>query len=294
MSKWLRENLFFLLIAHMVFLSEPALVYAQDGNAQPVNFTQPRNVARGAITPIGQEAMYFDDKDRCDAMVSAWGWDRESCAGVEELLINMGPDIDTLVVNVPVSEGYVKLDDWTGDVSAEVDEITKSYKTAIAAQSEKIGTNIEFIGWKLYPQVDREKNIMYYANILNWGGESTLNVTVTLFDRYGYIPLKVIPVNADLSSADLKNVVDQAVASYKPKIDTSYFAFESGDNVATYGALGVFAGLLGVKYAKSVGAGIFAIALLLLKKAWFVVLLPLVWIGKLFGGKKTPPGSPTG
>jgi hypothetical protein len=52
----------------------------------------------------------------------------------------------------------------------------------------------------------------------------------------------------------------------------------------------VFAGILGVKYGKAAGAGIFAVALLLLKKAWFVLLLPLVWVGRLF--RKKPPTTP--
>lgn len=286
MGKGFRGNLIFLLVAHVCWLAEPALIHAETASGQPANFTQPLNVARGAIMPIGQEAMYFDDAERCDAMVNEWGWDTKACAGVEQLLIGMGPDIDTLVVNVPVSEGYVELDDWTGDVSSEVDEITKSYKEAITLQSTKLGTKIEFVGWRLYPKVDKSRNIMYFANILNWGGENTLNITVTIFDRYGYVPMKIIPTNADLDSAGLQRVVDQAVSAYKPRVDTSYFAFESGDKVATYGALSVFAGLLGVKYAKTVGAGVFAIALLFLKKAWFIVLLPLVWIGRLFGKKK--------
>ena len=53
-------------------------------------------------------------------------------------------------------------------------------------------------------------------------------------------------------------------------------------------ALGVLAALVGVKYGKAAATGFVAILLLFLKKAWFVLLLPLVFLIKLFTGKKAP------
>lgn len=287
MSNGIRENLLFLLIAHICWLAEPAIVHAQSENYRFINFTQPLSTARGAVTPIGQEAEYLDEAERCTVLVKEFGWKQDACALIDQMLFNMGP-IDTLLINMPVSDGYVSLDDFDGSaVSATVDAITDSYTESIEEQSRALGTKIEFLGWRLYPQVDRDRSIMYFANDLNWGGEKAVNISIVLFDRYGYIPMKVIPFDSELSGDELRNVVDQAVSMYKPDTGSSYFQFESGDNVATYGALSVFAGILGVKYGKAASAGLIAAALLFLKKGWFLLLIPLVWIGKRF--KKRPP-----
>ena len=52
------------------------------------------------------------------------------------------------------------------------------------------------------------------------------------------------------------------------------------------GAVGVLAALVGVKYGKAAATGLIAVALLFLKKAWFLLLIPLVFLKKLFSGKK--------
>ncbi|HWK68586.1 MAG TPA: DUF2167 domain-containing protein [Rhizobiaceae bacterium] len=290
MNKRLRDNLLFLIIAHVCWLSQPAIVLAQDERYHPVNFTQPLSTARGVVTPIGPDAIYLEDAERCTFLVKEFGWEEQSCTDVNQMLLNMGP-IDTLLVNAPVSDGYVSLDDFTGDTADEVDAITESYTASIQNQAKALGVQIEFLGWRLYPQVDRDKSILYFANMLDWDGEKTMNISVVLFDRYGYVPMKVVPRDSELSAEQLKGVVEQAVAVYKPNVGSSYFHFESGDKVASYGALSVFAGILGVKYGKAATAGLLVIAAIFLKKAWFLLLLPLVWIVRLF--RKTRPSRPT-
>ena len=44
----------------------------------------------------------------------------------------------------------------------------------------------------------------------------------------------------------------------------------------------MLATVLGVKYGKAASAGLLAVVLILLKKAWFIVLLPFVALGGLF------------
>ncbi|NLS06858.1 DUF2167 domain-containing protein, partial [Rhizobium sp. P32RR-XVIII] len=80
--------------------------------------------------------------------------------------------------------------------------------------------------------------------------------------------------------------VDQVVTAYTPKTGNAYFEAQKGDKIAAYGAMTVFAGILGVKYGKAVGAGAIAVALIFLKKLWFILLLPLVWLKSLFGKKR--------
>jgi uncharacterized membrane-anchored protein len=291
MRKAVRENLIFIVIAHMCWLMEPALVFAQEGNYHPENFIEPVNVVRGKLFPAGldgTDGVYLNHGETCTYVQKEFGWQADDCPHIEVLLGTPTPIIDSLLVYKPISDGYVSLDDWEGDnVSEQVDEITQSYKSSIVEQSKALGRKIEFGGWRLYPTVDKTKNIMYYASTSIWDGEPSLNVTVSIFDRSGYIKMAVVPLDAATDTDGIRKVVLQAVDLYKPNLGSSYAEFTSGDKVAAYGAVGVFATLLGVKYGKAAAAGFMAIALVLLKKAWFLLLLPFMLLGKLFSSKKT-------
>lgn len=287
MSSGLRDNILLLMIAHACFFSEPAIVHAQNANYNPQNFTQPLNVARGAIIPSDGDSFYLTDVETCDLVVAEFGWDRKGCASIDALVFALTPSIDNVMFKQPVSDGYVKLDDWNStDLSEEIRGIEEDYIESVKNQSRRLGQTITFDGWLLYPTVDASRNALYYATILNWSGNRTINVRVSLFDRHGYVPFDIVPSDPFLAAKDVKTLVLETINSYKPLAGTSYAEFVSGDKVAGYGALGVLATMLGVKYGKGVFAGVAAIALLILKKAWFVIFLPFVWIASLFRRKK--------
>ena len=60
-----------------------------------------------------------------------------------------------------------------------------------------------------------------------------------------------------------------------------YKDWKSGDKIAAAGIGALLASTLGIKAMKP---GIIAAALLLLKKFWFIIFLPFIWLGKLFTG----------
>ena len=287
MNKSVRENLIFIMVAHACFLAQPAIVHAEDTDYHPQNFTQPLSAARGTITPAGGGAIYLKPEDRCDLVVKEFGWDRDQCGTIDQLIFGFTPEIDNLTVEKPVSDGYVSLADWdSADRNEEISSLEESFKESVKAQSGRLGQDIRFDGWLVYPQIDKGKNILYYANILNWAGDRTINISVSIFDRQGYVPIKIVPVNGNVTSDAVQKIVEASADAYKPKAGSSYFEFSSGDKVAGYGALGVLATMLGVKYGKAAGAGLIALALLVLKKGAFILLLPLVWLRRLFNRKK--------
>ena len=288
MNKSVKENLIFILVAHACFFAEPAIVHAEDANYHPQNFTQPLNAGRGSIIPVGNGAIYLNPDDRCNLVVKEFGWDRSQCASMDALIFNLTPEIDNFTVEQPVSDGYVSLSDWDGaDLSERIKSIEDDFKLSVKAQSERSGQDIRFEGWLLYPRVDKARNILYYANILNWGGDRTINISASIFDRQGYIPMKIVPVDANIAGESVQRIVEASTAAYLPRVGTSYTEFVSGDKVAGYGALGVLATMLGVKYGKAASVGLFALALVVLKKGAFLLLLPFIWIKKLFSRKKT-------
>ena len=60
-----------------------------------------------------------------------------------------------------------------------------------------------------------------------------------------------------------------------------YKDWKAGDKVAAAGIGALLATTLGVKALKP---GLIAAGLLLLKKFWFIIFLPFIWLGKLFTG----------
>lgn len=287
MSKSARENLVFLLAAHICFLAQPAVLSAEEVNYNPQPFTQALRVAHGTVLPIGTNPQFFDETERCKVAVNVFGWDAQSCGAMDGMFMGMGPEIDTFLVTKPVMDGHIQLDDWNKDVDSEVNEITNTYKEGLAAQSKVLGKPIQFVGWSLYPQIDRFKNLLYFATLSNWGEPTNvLNIRILQFDRYGYVPMQIVPVTPDLNAVQIKQLVDKVSAAYKSDLQTQYASFTSGDKVAAYGALGAFAAALGVKYSKGIATGVLAIGFLLLKKLWMLVLVPFLWLKRLFNRGK--------
>jgi uncharacterized membrane-anchored protein len=285
--KVLKDNIAMILAAHVAVLAEPAIVHAE-GNYHPINFTQPLQTERGELGPIGQNAYYLNNKERCDLAKKEWGW--SDCSGMDQLVFDMGEDISTMLLSDPVSEGFVKLDDFfQSGARDEIDSMTASYKEQLADQSKRTGTKIEFAGWRLYPTADKSHNVIYYALDSRWDGAPTTNIKIMILDRYGYFTMGVVPQRDDLGADEIKSVVDQAIAAYKPKPTAAYENFQSGDKVAVYGGLGVLATVLGVKYGKAATVGLLAGLALVLKKAAFLIIVPLVALGgfikRLFRGK---------
>lgn len=286
MNRHFRDNLIFILVSSAAFLAEPAIVYGQANPYNPVNFTEPLSLYRGKISPASQDALYLDETDICRLLTEEWGW--ESCDGVEAMIIDHAPGVDTLMVESPNSEGYVKFDDWDdADRQTEIDAIWKDFVEGSKAQGKAVGQEIVPVKWLVYPTLNREKSYLYYAILINWNGEPVVNVKASLFDRKGYIPFRLIPLDSNISTAELEQLVEVSLGSYEAESQQAYFNFESGDKVAAVGALGVLAALVGVKYGKAAGAGIIAFLLLILKKAWFVLLLPLIFLKNLLFGRKS-------
>ena len=285
MNKHFKDNVVFILVATAAFLSEPTIANAQTDPYSPVNFTEPLSLYRGKISPISPDSLYLDKEDRCNLLKNEWGW--ETCEGVEAMIFGLAPGIDTMMIEAPDTEGYVKLDDWEGaDRQAEVDAIWNDFVEGSREQGKALGQRIEPVRWYVQPTLNKEKSYLYYAILIDWEGEMIINAKASLFDRQGYIPFRVIPESSDLSEAELQRLVEISLDAYQPEAKQAYFDFQDGDKVAAVGAIGVLATLVGVKYGKAAATGFVAILLLFLKKAWFVLLIPLVFLKKLFTGKK--------
>ena len=280
---FLTENLIILLIAFLPYVNVPAIVNAQQGSS-PELFTEPLNVLRGKIIPQSDQAEVWPKDFYCDLVKSEWGW--SDCEGLDAFIVGYNSDVDTLLIEKPSSNGFVKFDDWDpSKIDTQIKKIEKELVKTVAAQSEVLGFPVQFLGWRAYPSLDKKTGIMHYATDISFNGETSTNIKASVFDRYGYNVFRIVPMRSDLNEQQIGTIVRGVTNSYIVKANSRRSAFESGDKIAAAGALTVLAGLVGVKYGKAAAGGAIAILLLILKKAWFVLLLPLFWIGKLFKRK---------
>ncbi|MEM8755626.1 MAG: DUF2167 domain-containing protein, partial [Pseudomonadota bacterium] len=136
--------------------------------------------------------------------------------------------------------------------------------------------------WLVYPTLDEDRNILYYAFAMNWDGDVVVNLDVSVFDRLGYVEFGVVPLAERPSVEDVRSMAQYVADGYRSGEGQRYADFKEGDLVYEAGAVGVLASLVGVKYGKEIAGGLLATVLAFAKKAWFLFLLPLVWIGRLF------------
>ena len=186
------------------------------------------------------------------------------------------------IINKPINDGYTKVEDWS-DVSPE--ELIQGLRDANKNEGDGLSYAKE-IQWIYKPSLDKEKNLVNYSYKVVWSDDSiSMESKNIILGRGGHIDqifvfsdLSDTKVNADLAKAASSDTTFDAGFSYKD--------FKAGDKIAAVGIGALVATSLGVKVLKGVGGAAKATGgiLLLLKKLWWVILAPLAFIGKLFGG----------
>lgn len=186
------------------------------------------------------------------------------------------------IINKPINDGYTKVEDWS-DVSPE--ELIQGLRDANKNEGDGLSYAKE-VQWIYKPSLDKEKNLVNYSYKVVWNDDSiSMESKNIILGRGGHIDqifvfsdLSDTKVNADLAKAASSDTTFDAGFSYKD--------FKAGDKIAAVGIGALVATSLGVKALKGAGGAAAATGgiLLLLKKLWWVILAPLAFIGKLFGG----------
>ena len=264
-------------------------IYAQaetKKEEQPfINFTDPLSLSRGKLNPINPDSLIYPESVACEMIKNDWGW--ASCEGIDKVIYSHIVGIDTTVVITPDSQGYVSFDDWNdSDRDSEIEDIWDTLVEDAKEQSKLAGVDIRPIKWVVYPTLDSDNKYLYYAFKVQWGDDEFINIKASLFDRKGYVPIMMVLENTNASEKEIRSFVEQSAQSYTPSKYTSYSSFTSGDKIAAVGVMGTLAALVGVKYGKGFFATALAFALIALKKLWFIIFLPFLYIGRLFKKKK--------
>ncbi|MEK1904839.1 MAG: DUF2167 domain-containing protein [Pseudomonas sp.] len=143
---------------------------------------------------------------------------------------------------------------------------------------------VELIGWASAPRYDAQGKKLHWAKELKFGDSesNTLNYNIRVLGRKGVLVLNFI-ANMD-QLPQIEENVPAVLAMTEFNDGNRYADFDPDiDKVAAYGLGALVAGKLAAK------AGLFAMALLLLKKFWIFPVLIGGWLIKRVRGKKAVP-----
>lgn len=225
-------------------------------------------------------------------------YDAEDARSILEEIWGNPPDNTVLGMLFPAQYSPVDFDAWgvaltyedTGYVSdddansTDYDELLRDMQAATEEENryrEREGyQTLELIGWAVPPHYDAAEHTIYWAKDIVFEGVDgyhTLNYDMRALGRRGVLSMNFIAGLDDLPEIEAAAPAVMAIPSFNP--GEAYADYQPGDRKAGYGLAALVAGGAGVALAKK--AGLIGILLLVLKKAWFVIVIALgaVWRG---------------
>ena len=175
--------------------------------------------------------------------------------------------------------GYVKTDDWTKvDPDKFIKEIRENYKLSNETRKKNGQPTIMDVTWNKKPYLDDTLNSVYYALNVEWSNNtSTVEGTAIILGREGYTTANYVGCDQGYNESMLLNLSKM----HKFNATKEYKDWKSGDKVAAAGIAALLASTLGVKFLKP---GILAVVAIFLKKFWFIIFIPFIWLFKVFTG----------
>ena len=182
--------------------------------------------------------------------------------------------------------GYVKTDDWTDvDPNKFLEQIKENYKVSNETRKQNGQAFVLDVSWKKKPFLEGVYNSVYYALNVDWSDNtSTVEGTAIILGREGYTTAKYVGGDLGYNENMLLNL--SKIHKFNPTKE--YKDWKAGDKVAAAGIGALLATTLGVKYLKP---GLLAVAAVFLKKFWFIIFLPFIWLFKLFSGSSKKKNS---
>lgn len=189
-----------------------------------------------------------------------------------------------LVGNKFNNDGYVKLDDWK---DLKPDDLIRQKKENANINNEKrreIGVDlVENVEWIEYPSLDYNSNSVSYSFKVSWSdGSQNMNKFLIILGRNGFSEFEIVStygIEEEFKAARELSYFLQNNFSYNPQFE--YKDYKPGDKVAAYGIAALVATSLGVKGLAKAGG-----ILVALKKFWFILLLPFIFLFRLVTGRK--------
>ncbi|MHB9798549.1 DUF2167 domain-containing protein [Pseudomonas sp. MT3] len=229
--------------------------------------------------------VFLDGKD-AERVLEAWGNPPSSEPPLGMLMpAGVSPfAAESWAVTVQYEEsGYVSDEDAAKiDYAEMLKDMQNDLKEANPQREQQGFEAIQLIGWAAPPRYDAAEKKLYWAKELQFGDakEHTLNYNIRVLGRKGVLVLNFVAGMEQLP--EIEKNVDKVLAMTEFNPGSRYVDFNpSVDKVAAYGLGALIAGKVAAK------VGLFATALVLLKKLWIIPTLAIGWILRRF--KRKPP-----
>jgi uncharacterized membrane-anchored protein len=240
----------------------------------------------GVELSVPKQFYFLSTPDARRVIVDVW---RNPPASGERVLGMIFP-----IAHTPADETWGAVitydaDGYISDEDAEKIDYAELLKTMQEATQRVNETRLKqgypqltLVGWASPPFYDRATNKLHWAKELQFGDQPdhTLNYYVRALGRRGVLNINFVSGMDQL--AEIRSVVPAVLAMPEFVAGSRYSDYvPSTDKLAAYGIGGLIAGGLAQKL------GLFALALVFLKKGWILVMLALggAWriIGRWFG-----------
>ncbi|MGZ7446173.1 DUF2167 domain-containing protein [Paenibacillus sp. TH7-28] len=191
--------------------------------------------------------------------------------------------------------GHISDDDKT---EIDADALLESYEAGQKEANKELSPENQLTvkGWFAPPKYDEQLRSLTWALLLqDHQGQDIINYNVRILTREGNISVILVSDPANLD-ADRKVMEAEILPVLTVNAGQAYNDYDPAtDKKSSAGLTGLILGGAGLAVAKK--AGLLSIIVVLLKKFWFLIIVPFAWVLNLFRGKKGKakkgnPGNP--
>ncbi|KZY35031.1 hypothetical protein A3754_10460 [Alcanivorax sp. HI0083] len=238
----------------------------------------------GAVLEVPDDFYYLDSEDARVVLEDMWGNPPDQNTLGMLFPANYQPfDEQAWGVDIAyVEEGHVDDEDASSiDYSDLLSDMQDSLEEENKYRQEQDYPTIKLVGWAEQPHYDEQQHQLYWAKQLRFEDTEgdTLNYNIRKLGREGFLQMNFIAGMQSLP--EINQRLDQVLAMSSFTDGNRYADFNPDtDHMAAYGIGGLIAGKVLAK------TGFFAVALLLLKKFWFVIIAGVLAAGKTLFRKK--------
>ncbi|WP_425097568.1 DUF2167 domain-containing protein [Tropicibacter sp. S64] len=241
----------------------------------------------GIATLEQGDAFYFlGPKDARYVLEDLWGNPEDTTILGMVFPIDATPLHDTWGMVLTFEEiGFVKDEDAEAyDYAALLKDMQADTEAENSFRLQNGYESIKLVGWAEPPHYDKTDRKLYWAKELSFNGstgdDNTLNYNIRALGRKGVLVMNVVSGMGQLGEVQTDAPKLLAMTSFTE--GNRYADFNPDiDTVAAVGIGGLIAGKVLAK------TGLIATGLLLLKKFWFLLLIPLAGLKRLFARKES-------
>jgi uncharacterized membrane-anchored protein len=281
------------LLAGPAWAEAPASYFAsyRDYNDEGKKILDGLDIKTGKITleegvtlSLPPEFYFLDKSDAGEVLVGIWHNPADTLQGTMGMIFPRKYDPlmnDAWGIELSFDKiGYVE-DKYAASTNYE--ELLAGMKSDLVEQNPERETNgfdpITLVGWASPPTYDAMNKRLPWAKELQFGtsAEHTLNYNVRFLGREGVFVMNYIAGMKQLP--EIKLNLDPVLSLVSFNEGKKYSDFTPGmDTVAAVGIGGLIAGKIAAK------AGLLALGLVFIKKFFFLVLVPVLWLGRKIKG----------